>query len=83
MEVDIINLFGFTLRDNILEWGNFFVQDHPNYTFKELEQGFCKCFRIVKNDEKIYMQLKNLHQQVDEWVEVYCKHLLNLQIFYK
>jgi hypothetical protein len=25
MEVDIINLFGFTLWNNISEWGNFFI----------------------------------------------------------
>jgi hypothetical protein len=33
MEVDIINLFGFTFRDNIFEWGEKCVQDHPNCTF--------------------------------------------------
>jgi hypothetical protein len=37
MEADIINLFGFILQDNILKWGENFVQDHPNYTFDELE----------------------------------------------
>jgi hypothetical protein len=37
MEVNIINLFGFTLRDNIFEGGENYVQDHPNYTFEELE----------------------------------------------
>jgi hypothetical protein len=31
----------------------------------------------MKNDEEVYMQLKNL-QQVDEWVEVYYKHLLKV-----
>jgi len=25
MKANIINLFGFTLQDNILEWGKFFV----------------------------------------------------------
>jgi len=44
MEVDIINLFGFILQDNILEWGENFVQDHHNCIFEELEQAFCKCF---------------------------------------
>jgi hypothetical protein len=42
MKVDIINLFGFTLRDNISEWEENYVQDHPNFTFKELEQAFYK-----------------------------------------
>jgi hypothetical protein len=40
VEVDIINLFGFTLWDTILELGENFVQDHPNCTFEELEQTF-------------------------------------------
>jgi hypothetical protein len=42
MEANIINLFGFTLKDNISEWGKIYVQDHPNYNFEELEQTFCK-----------------------------------------
>jgi hypothetical protein len=54
-KVDIINLFGFILQDNISEWGKKFVQNHPNYIFEELEQVFCKHFRTVKNDEKVYM----------------------------
>jgi hypothetical protein len=78
MEANIINLFGFTLPDNILEWGENFVQDHPYCIFEELEQAFCKHFQIVKNDEEIYMQLKNFQQQVDEQIEIYYKRLLKL-----
>jgi hypothetical protein len=37
MEANITNLFGFTLRDNIFEWGENYVQEHPNCTFEELE----------------------------------------------
>ncbi len=33
VEIDIINLFGFTLKDSIFEWGENFIQDHPNCTF--------------------------------------------------
>jgi hypothetical protein len=55
MKVDIINLFGFTLKDNIFEWGENFIQDHPNCTFEELEQAFCKQFKTIKNDEEVYM----------------------------
>jgi hypothetical protein len=62
MEANIINIFGFILRDNIFEWGENYVQDHPNCTFEELEQVFCKRFRIVKNDEEDYMQLQNIEQ---------------------
>jgi hypothetical protein len=60
VEANIINLFGFTLKDNIFEWGENYVQNHPNYTFEELEQTFCKQFRTVKNDEEVYMQLCNI-----------------------
>jgi hypothetical protein len=77
MEVDIVNLFGFTLQNNISKRGEDFIQDHHNCTFDELEQAFCKCSRILKNDKKIYMQLRNL-QQVGEQVEVYYEHLLKL-----
>jgi hypothetical protein len=55
VEANIINLFGFTFIDNIFEWGDNFVQDHPNCIFEELEQAFCKRFIIVKNDEEVYM----------------------------
>ncbi len=53
MEADIINLFSFTLKDIIFEWGENCVQDHPNYTFEELEQAFCKRFKTIENDENI------------------------------
>jgi hypothetical protein len=78
MEVDIINLFGFTLRDNISEWGENYVQDHPNCIFEKLEQAFCKKFRIIKNDEEVYMPLHNIRQQTAECVEVYYERLLKL-----
>jgi hypothetical protein len=42
VESDIINLFGFTLRDSIFEWGENDIHDHPNCIFEELEQTFCK-----------------------------------------
>jgi hypothetical protein len=30
------------LENNIFEWGENFVQNHPNCIFEELEQTFCK-----------------------------------------
>ncbi len=42
MEDDIIILFGFTFKDNILKWGENYILDHPNCIFEELEQAFCK-----------------------------------------
>jgi hypothetical protein len=78
MEADIVKLFGFTLRYDISEWGKKYVHDHLNYTFEELEQAFCKPFQTMENDEFCYVQLKNLHQKVGKWVEVYYKCLLKL-----
>jgi hypothetical protein len=40
LEVDIINLFGFTLRDNIFERGENYVQNHPNYILKSCSKHF-------------------------------------------
>ncbi len=76
VEIDIINLFGFTLRGNIFEWGENSVQDHLNCNFEELEQTFCKWFKIVNNNEEVYMQLRNIQQQIV--VEVYYECLLKL-----
>jgi hypothetical protein len=47
MEDDIINLINFILQDYISKWGKNFAQDHPNCTFEELEQAFCKHFRTM------------------------------------
>jgi hypothetical protein len=54
VEINIINMFGFTLQDNISKWGENFIQD-PIYTFDELEQTFFKHFQTMKDDEEIYM----------------------------
>jgi hypothetical protein len=42
MEANIINLFGFILKDNIFGWGQNYVQDHPNDIFEKLKQTFYK-----------------------------------------
>ncbi len=55
VEANIINLFSFTFKNNIFEWGENYIQDHTNCTFEELEQTFFKRFRTVKNDEEVYM----------------------------
>jgi hypothetical protein len=57
IEVDIINLFGFTFQVNIFERGKNIIQNHPNCTFEELEHAFCKLYKIMKNNEEVYMQL--------------------------
>jgi hypothetical protein len=55
VEINIINLIGFILKDTIFEWGENFVQDHPNYIFEKLEQTFHMQFKTMKNDEEVYM----------------------------
>jgi hypothetical protein len=45
------------LENSIFEWGDNYVQNHPNYIFEQLEQTFCKRFKMVKNDKEVYMQL--------------------------
>jgi hypothetical protein len=65
VEVDIINKFGFTLQDNILDWGENFAQNHPNYIFEKLEHAFYKYFRTMNNNEEIYMQLQNIQKTVE------------------
>jgi hypothetical protein len=42
IEFNIINFFGFTFKDNMFEWGENYIQNHPNCTLEELEQTFCK-----------------------------------------
>jgi hypothetical protein len=81
VEINIINLLSFTIIDSIFEWGEIFVEDHPNCTFKKLEEGFCKWFEIVKNGEEVYMQLQNIQQQIAKRVEVYYECLLKVANF--
>jgi hypothetical protein len=78
VKANIINIFGFSLKDNIFEWSENYVQDHPNYTFEELGQAFCKCFKIVKNDEEVHMQMRDIQQRIANHVEVYDEHLSKL-----
>jgi hypothetical protein len=59
VEADIINLFGFTLKDCIFEWGENYIQDHQNYNFEELEQAFYKRFKTMKNDEETICNSKH------------------------
>jgi hypothetical protein len=78
MEADIINLFGFIFKDNISKRGENYIQNHPNFTFEELEQTFCKKYKIIKNDKEVYMQLCNIQQQIAKRVKVYYECMLKL-----
>jgi hypothetical protein len=50
-DVDIINLFCFTLRDAISELGENFMKAHLVCKFEELEAAFCKPNQKVQMDE--------------------------------
>jgi hypothetical protein len=43
-DVDIINLFCFTLHDAIFKWGDNFMKAHLVCRFEKLEVVFCKCY---------------------------------------
>jgi hypothetical protein len=36
IETNNINLLGFTFKDNIFEWGENYVENHPNCNFEKL-----------------------------------------------
>jgi hypothetical protein len=57
-DVDIMNLFFFTLRDSILEWGKKIMQSHLGCIFLKLKTTFYKCYYTIQNDEHVYMALK-------------------------
>ncbi len=67
-----MNLFCFTLRDVILEWGENFA-----ISFK-LEVAFCKHFRTIQNNEQVYMAFTVIKQSNDKKVEVYYERILKL-----
>jgi hypothetical protein len=52
MELNIMNLFGFTfkdvIKDSILEWNENFVQDHPSCMFGSRTSFL----QMVLNDEE-------------------------------
>ncbi len=51
-DVDIINLFCFTLRDAISKWGFFLMKAHLVCKFEELKVVFCKCYWKVQTMNK-------------------------------
>jgi hypothetical protein len=57
-DADIIDLFCFTLRDAISEWGKNFMRADLVCRFKELVQAtFCKHYLKVQTSEQVYMAL--------------------------
>jgi hypothetical protein len=54
-DVQIVNLFSFTLKDIVSYWCNNYLEDDPDYIFTKLQLAFCKRYRKVQNDEQVYM----------------------------
>jgi hypothetical protein len=46
-DVEIINLFNFTLKDTIFDWCNDYMGDYPYCIFVELQLVFCKMYKKV------------------------------------
>jgi hypothetical protein len=60
-------MFNFTLRDTTLDQRNNYLRDYPNYyVFVDLEQAFYKWYRMVENDEDVYLQLNILKWEMIE-----------------
>ncbi len=77
-DIEIMNLFCFTLKYATSEWGQNFMQSHSNYIFLELEAAFYKCYCTIQNDEHVYMALKVIKQGNNEKVEVYYERFFKL-----
>jgi len=61
-----------------LDWCHNYMLEYPDYTFSDITQAFCKCHRRTQNDEQIYMELKNMKQEVIKRVEVYYEQIQKL-----
>ncbi len=74
----IINSFRYTLKDITLDRSHNYMSKLPNCIFLELTQAFCNPHRKTRNDEQIYMELKNMKQEEIERVEVYYEQIQKL-----
>jgi hypothetical protein len=77
-DLNIVNIFCFTLRDAILEWAEIFMQSHLKCTFAKLEATFCKRYWKVQTYKHVYMALRIIKQTLDEKMEVYYERILKL-----
>jgi len=53
-DVEIVNLFNFTLKYIVFNWCNNYLGDYPYCTFAKLQLAFHKRCRKVQNDEQVY-----------------------------
>jgi hypothetical protein len=50
-DVEIVNLFNFTFKNNVSNWCNNYIEDYLDSTFVELQLTFYKRYIKVLNDE--------------------------------
>jgi hypothetical protein len=54
-DAKIVNMFSFTFINIVSNWCNNYMGDYPDCTFAKLQLSFYKWFRIVQNDEQVYL----------------------------
>jgi hypothetical protein len=59
------------LRNMASYWCHNYMSKFPNCIFSKLTHAFCKHRWKTQNDNKLYMELKNMKQEETERVEVY------------
>ena len=75
---EMINLFCYTLRDAVSEWGENFLNSYPGCNFEMITKALCKRYRKVQTDEQVYMALRAIKQTESETVESYFERLIKL-----
>jgi hypothetical protein len=50
----------------VFDWCNNYFRDYPYCIFVELQLAFCKRYKKAQNDEQVYLQLKNMKNEVGE-----------------
>ena len=78
ISADLINLFGYSLREGASEWFSNYLSDYPLTTFDALTTAFRKRYRMINSKEEAYRQLNHLTQQIGEKVEAYYKRLMKI-----
>jgi hypothetical protein len=54
-DVEIVNIFSFTLKDIVSNWCNNCMGDYPYCTFAKLQLAFCKRYKKVQNGEHVFL----------------------------
>ena len=57
---ELINLFGYSLREGTSKWFSNYITDFPNTAFDDLIIAFRKRYRMINSEEEAYKQLHQL-----------------------